>query len=323
MRRNHLRLFALALFVVIAPLALAAQKQTTKMGRIGWLCSASPGVGGFPHFLDALRARGYQDNRNIRIERRYADDKYARLPELAAELVGLKVDVIVTCDSRAALAAAKSTSTVPIVMVVHGDPVGHGYAASLARPAGNVTGLSTMLPELAGKRLELVRVLLPSVKRIAVLGTAGNSGEWEQMKLASDELGIDMVRVQISEPTEFADAFSLAEKRQAGALIVLPSPVTGPHAKTIVQLAARAKLPTVYPDRNYVTAGGLMSYGPSRQDMLRRAADYVDRILKGAKPGDLPIQQPTTFEMVINNSTAKALGLKIPHSLLVQAQVVE
>lgn len=317
--RTYCGLLTLALMFVVSP--VAAQQQKPPVWRIGWLCSLSSG--GFPEFVKALRARGYENGRNIRIEQRYATENGAGLAELAAELVRLEVHVIVTCDSRSIPAARKATSTIPIVMVVSGDPVGTGYVASLARPGGNVTGLTNISPELAGKRLEFLKEVLPSAKRVAVLAPSpGLREEWQQMKLASNRLGIELHRLQVSLPSDFPGAFAMAGKKKAEAMIVLPSPVTNPHARTLVELAARAKLPTIYAVRHYVAAGGLMSYGPSIPEMVRRAADYVDQILKGAKPSDLPVQQPKTFELVINNRTAKALGLRIPQSLLMQAESV-
>jgi len=254
-------------------------------------------------------------------EQRYAFGDAGRLKEHAVELVKLKVDVIVTCDYLAIQPARNATSTIPIVMVVSGDPVGSGFVRSLAQPGGNVTGLSNVAPELMPKRLELLRELVPYLKQVAVLGVS-ESLEWKEVKSACDKNGIGLITLDIRRYKDLLEAFNIAATGKASGLIVLPSPRTNSRAGEIVELANRAKLPAIYPTEFYTSRGGLMSYGPSLPEMARRAAEYVDQILKGAKPGDLPIQQPKTFELIINAKTAKSLGLVIPSSLQLQAHSV-
>jgi ABC-type uncharacterized transport system substrate-binding protein len=310
---------------------LAAEgQQADKMARIGWL---AVNLAAFPHvreaFFQGLRDLGYVEGRNVVIEYRSAEGKSERLPALAAELVALKVDVIVAPSTPEALAAKQATRTLPIVFAVAADPVASGLVSGLARPGGNVTGLSILAPELIGKRLEQLKQAVPGVSRVAVLwqpGALGKRTEEDMLKGAettAGALGVRLQSVAVRSPADFDRAFSDMTRARAGALIVLPSPIFS-ERRRLVDLAARNRLPAVYTWREYVDAGGLMSYGPDLADMLRRAATYVDKILKGAKPGDLPIEQPTKFELVINLKTAKALGLTIPPSLLQRAdQVIE
>ena len=265
------------------------------------------------------------------IEYRDAEGKLERLPALAAELVALKVDVIfVGGGTRVALAAKQATRTIPIVFTAAGDPVESGLVTSLARPGGNVTGLSSLGPELVGKRLELLKQAVPGVNRVAVLWLPGALGERTDKDMltgadvAARALGVRLQFVEARGPAEFDRAFSDMSSARAGALTVLPSNRFLREHRRLVDLAAKNRLPAVYPSREFVDAGGLMSYGANPADLYRRAATYVDKILKGAKPGDLPVEQPTKFELVINLKTAKALGLTIPQSLLRQAdQVIE
>ncbi len=311
-----------------APLAAEAQ-QAARVARIGYL---SPNVAASPHlrdaFLQGLRDLGYVESRNIVIDYRDADGKLERLPALAAELVALKVDLILaeggTLGPRV---AQRATRTIPIVFVA-GDPVGSGLVTSLARPGGNVTGLSSFGAELVGKRLELLKQAVPGVDRVAVLRQPTALGEHtaKDMLKAADfaarALGVQPQFIEAEGPDEFARAFSDMTSARAGALTVLPSAMFLREHGRLVDLAAKNRLPAVYPQREFVDAGGLMSYGANQLDLFRRAATYVDKILKGAKPGDLPVEQPTKFELVINLKTAKALGLTIPQSVLAHADEV-
>ena len=320
----------LALLVLgAAPFAAVAQ-QAAKIARIGYL---SPNLASSPHlrdaFLQGLRDLGYVDGRNVVIEYRDAEGKSERFPALAAELVALKVDVIfVGGGTRVTLAAMQATRTIPIVFTGVGDPVGSGLVTSLARPGGNLTGLSTIGPELVGKRLELLKQAVPGVDRVAVLWLPGALGERTDKDMltgadvAARALGVRLQFVEARGPDEFARAFSDMSSARAGALTVLPSNRFLREHRRLVDLAAENRLPAVYTSREFVDAGGLMSYGANSADLHRRAATYVDKILKGAKPGDLPVEQPTKFELVINLKTAKALGLTIPQSVLARAHEV-
>jgi putative ABC transport system substrate-binding protein len=321
----------LALSLLAAPLAAEAQ-QAAKVARIGYL---SPNLAASPHlrdaFLQGLRDLGYVEGRNVVIEYRDAEGKFERLPALAAELVALKVDVILAEGGTLGPRVAKqATGTIPIVFAGAGDPVGSGLVTSLARPGGNVTGLSSLNPELIGKRLELLKQAVPGVDRVAVLWLPGALGERTDKDMltgadvAARALGVRLQFVEARGPDEFARAFSDMSSARAGALTVLPSNRFLREHRRLVDLAAKNRLPAVYTSREFVDAGGLMSYGANQPDLFRRAATYVDKILKGAKPGDLPVEQPTKFELVINLKTAKALGLTIPPSLLQRAdQVIE
>jgi ABC-type uncharacterized transport system substrate-binding protein len=316
--------------LLAAPLAAVAQ-QTAKVARVGHL---SPDLATRSHLYEALlqglRDLGYVEGRNVAIEVRDAEGKLERLPALAAELVALKADVIVTAGTPAALAAKRATRTVPIVFAGVSDPVTGRLVTGLARPGGNVTGLSTLAPELVGKRLERLKHAVPGVSRVVALWEPGGLGErtdkemLKEADVAARALGIQLQFVEARGPADFDRAFSDGTRGRAGALTVLPSNMFGTERRRLVDLAAKNRLPAVYERREFVDAGGLMSYGPDFADLFRRAATYVDKILKGAKPGDLPIEQPTKFELVINLKTAKALGLTIPQSLLQRAdQVIE
>ena len=308
-----------------APLAAEAQ-QAAKVARIGYL---SLNLAASPHlrdaFLQGLRDLGYVEGRNVVIEYRDAEGKLERLPALAAELVALKVDVILaeggTLGPRVAMQA---TRTIPIVFVA-GDPVGSGLVTSLARPGGNVTGLSTLAAELDGKRLELLKQTVPGVDRVAVLREPVALGErtakdmLKAADVAARALGVQPQFIEARTPDEFARAFSDMTSARAGALTLLPANMFLREHRRLVDMVAKNRLPAVYTSREFVDAGGLMSYGANQPDLFRRAATYVDKILKGAKPGDLPVEQPTKFELVINLKTAKALGLTIPQSVLAYA----
>ena len=312
-----------------APLAVEAQ-QAAKVARIGIL---SPNLASSPRlrdaFLQGLRDLGYVEGRNVVIEYRDAEGKLERVPAVAAELVALKVDVIfVGGGTRVTLAAMQATKTIPIVFTGVGDPVTSGLVTNLARPGGNVSGLSSLGPELVGKRLELLKQAVPGVDRVAVLFLPGALGERtdKDMLRAADvaarALGVQPQFIEARGPDEFARAFSDMTSARAGALTVLPSNRFLREHKRLVDLAAKNRLPAVYTSREFVDAGGLMSYGANEADLFRRAATYVDKILKGTKPGDLPVKQPTKFELVINLKTAKALGLTIPQSVLAHADEV-
>ena len=317
--------------LLAAPLAAEAQ-QPAKVDRIAYL---SPNLGSTPHlrdaFLQGLRELGYVERRNVMIEYRDAEGKLERLPALAAEVVALKVDVIfVGGGTRVALAAMQATKTIPIVFTGVGDPVESGLVTNLARPGGNVTGFSSLGPELVGKRLELLKQAVPGVDRVAVLWLPGALGERTDKDMltgadvAARALGVRLQFVEARGPAEFARAFSDMNSARAGALTVLPSNRFLREHRRLVDLAAENRLPAVYTSREFVDAGGLMSYGPNVADLFRRAATSVDKILKGAKAGDLPVEQPTKFDLVINLKTAKALGLTVPPSILQRAdQVIE
>jgi putative ABC transport system substrate-binding protein len=314
--------------LLVAPLAAEAQ-QAAKVPRIGFLANNPAGS---PHLLEAflqgLRDLGYVEGRNVVIEYRSAEGKWERFPALAAELVALKVDVIVAANSLAVLPAKQATRTIPIVFTGVPDAVGSGLVASLARPGGNVTGLSALAPELVGKCLEQLKQAVPAVSRVAVLwqpGAFGERTEKDMLKaadVAARALGVRLQFVEARGRDDFDRAFSDMSRARAGALTVLTSGMFFNERRRLVALAAKNRLPAVYPWREGVDAGGLMSYGANIADLYRRAATYVDRILKGTKPGDLPIEQPTKFELVINLKSAKALGLTIPQSLLGRADQV-
>jgi len=317
--------------LLAAPLAAETQ-QAAKIARIGYL---SIDVAGSVHlreaFLQGLRDLGYVEGRNVVIEYRDAEGKPERLPALAAELVALKVDVILAGGTPHALAAKHATKIFPIVFATAGDPVASGVVTSLAQPGGNVTGLS-VLPqeELVGKRLELIKQAIPGISQVAILRQPGAYGEGTDREIlrgaevAARALGVRVQFVEARGPTDFDRAFSEMTRAHAGALILISSTMFFVERRRLVALAGKNRLPAVYTGRDYIEAGGLMAYGQNVAGFFRNAAAYVDKILKGAKPADLPVQQPTEFELVINLKTAKALGLTIPPSLLQSAdQVIE
>ena len=320
----------LAVGLTLAPLATGAE-QPGKVFRIGILSNVPPthpeGARLWGAFIQGLRDLGYVEGQNITIEHRSSEGKFERLPDLAAELVRLKVDVIVAAASQNVLAAKQATRTIPIVMANSLDPVGAGLVASLARPGGNVTGLSGPSLETVGKQLELLKEIGPRVSRVAVLGNPSNQlyPLWlGEVKVAARSLGMQLQILEARGPDHFERAFAAMTRERAGALFVLGDGMFLLHRTRVAELAAKRRLPAMYPAREFVDAGGLMVYGPSLRDNFRRAATYVDRILKGAKPGDLPVEQPTKFELIINLKTATALGLTIPQSLLGRAdQIIE
>ena len=319
---------SIAISLLAAPFAVEAQ-PAGKVPRIGFLVAASASDSAYARLIETfrqgLRDLGYVEGRNIVVEYRYADGKYERLPALAAELVRLKVDVIVSHGTPGPLAAKQATSAIPIVMTSAGDPVGSGLVSSLARPGGNVTGLSLMVPELGGKRLQLLKEILPGLSRVAVLWNAANpyaSLVAREMEATATTLGVQLQALVVRGPDDFAGALAAATTGRAGALTAVEDPLTITKRTQIVDFAAKSRLPAIYGVKEFVDAGGLMSYGVNLVDLYRRAAAYVDKILKGAKPADLPVQQPTKFEFVINLKTAKALGLTIPPSVLLRADEV-
>ena len=313
---------------LFAPVCAEAQ-GVAKVNRIGYL-NLTPDPEGvrYQAFLHGLRDHGYVEGRNVVIEYRSAEGKIDRLPTLAAELVSLKVDVIVAAVTAAALAAKQATRTIPIVFPLVSDPVATGLVASLARPGGNATGLSFFAPELVGKSMELLKQAVPGVSRVAVLWLPAAFAEHQGKALVKNAEGAARalnVRLQLVEtrgPDDFEKAFSEMARARADALMVLTGTFVQVGVGRVVDLVAKSRLPAIYPLREAVEAGGLMSYGPNVSDQFRRAATYVDKILKGANPADLPVEQPTKFELVINLKTAKALGLTIPASVLARADEV-
>jgi len=317
---------------LLAAPVVAEAREPGKVYRVGLIAATTPVsemAGPEPvqplvrAFVQGLRTLGYVEGQNLILERRSAEGQYERFGDIVAELVRLKVDVIVTLAHPAALAAKAVTTTVPIVMAVSVDPVGNGLVRSLAYPGGNITGLTIYVgPEIEAKRLELLREMLPGVSRVAYLGSKEDK-DWDSpwgksVRTAAQGLGVTLVLAEFT-PGHYTDAFTLISRARAGGLFVAASPATYNDRALIVDFAARTRLPSIYANRESVEAGGLMSYGASNRDNFRRAATYVDKILKGAKPADLPIEQPTKFELVINLKTARALGLTIPPSVLGRA----
>ena len=315
---------ALASGLLAAPLAAEAQ-SVGKVYRIGFLRAGPPLVTYIEGFRQGLRERGYVDGQNVVIEFRATDGSFDQLPRLAEELVRLKVDVILASAAPAALAARRVTTSVPIVFVGVVDPVELGLVPSLGRPGGNITGLSTTSAELAGKRLDLLRATVPKLRRVAVLWHPANPTNPIQLRgaqAAARTLGLQLEPVSVHGPNDFDSTIKAV--RGTDGLLLLESPFFTTHRARLAELAARTGLPAIYGQREYVESGGLMSFGTHFHELFRRAATYVDKILKGANPGDLPVEQPTKFELVINLKTAKALGLTIPQSLLQRAdQVIE
>ena len=265
------------------------------------------------------------EGKNIAIEYRSAEVKLDRLPDLAAELVRLKVDVIVVSSNSAIIALKQATRDIPIVMTVVGDPVGAGFIQSLARPGGNITGLTSIAEELSGKRIELLKEISSKITRVAVLRNSTiptHAVLWKETQAAATVLGVKLLLLDFRGPDEFESAFAVMVRERAEAFIVLPDPLTTARRQQIVDLAAKNRLPGMYPFGDFTEAGGLIYYGPRRIDMWRRGAYYVDRILRGTKPADLPVEQPTRFELVVNLKTAKALGLTIPQTILIRADQV-
>jgi putative ABC transport system substrate-binding protein len=321
------QLFPILLIVaVVIVAALAQAQQPTKIPRIGFLAATPSGSSDRTEtFRQGLRELGYVEGKNIIIEYRRAEGQFERLPDLAAELVHLKVDVIVASGAASTRRAKEATATIPIVMASDNDPVGSGFVASLGRPGGNITGLSQMAPDLAGKRLELLKEIVPRLSRLVVLGELNNPGNAQSLKeteLAAVGFGVHLQVLDVRDPTDIENGFQAASKGHADAVLVLGGPVATSQRGHIAELAVKSRLPAIYPQSDYMDAGGLMFYGPSISDLFRRAATYVDKILKGAKPADLPVEQPTKFELIINLKAAKQIGLTIPPNVLARADKV-
>jgi ABC-type uncharacterized transport system substrate-binding protein len=313
----------LTLCAMLFALCSSAEAQQPKVAKIGEITS------GFapPNKVlnDALRELGYVEGKNIIIEYRHADNKLDRLPVLADEMVRLRVDVLVTPSTPAALAAKNATRTIPIVFYNVSDPVTAGLVDSLARPGGNITGFTTIMAVLAGKRLELLKETVPKLSLVALLWNPqapGSTQQWKESQLSARELGLQLHSMEVSSADKYESAFKEATKARSTALAVTLDPVAGSNQKLIADLAAKHRLPAIYPRGDFVASGGLMSYGPDMTEPFRRTAVYVDKILKGAKPADLPVEQPTKFELLINLKTAKALGLTIPPVVLMRAEKV-
>jgi putative ABC transport system substrate-binding protein len=315
-----------ALGALLFALCSSAQaQQTAKMRTIGWLGARSASAPGRAIFVRELRELGYIEGQNIAIAHRYADNNYVRLPALAEELVRLKVDVLVAAATTEALAAKKVTRAIPIVFSGTGDPVVFGLVDSLARPGGNLTGFTRIGAALAGKRLELLKEAVSGLSRVALLWDAksrSSAEEWKQSQLAGRELGLQLHSMEVSSADQFEHAFQEAIKARSRALAVLSSPLAASNQKRITDLANKNRLPAIYPDIRWADIGGLISYGADRNEPYRRIALMVDKIFKGAKPADLPVEQPTKFELVINLKTAKQIGLAIPPNVLARANKV-
>jgi putative ABC transport system substrate-binding protein len=315
--------------ILLALCAPVEAQQSTKIFRIGYLSSSSPSsaAGSIDAFRQGLRDLSYVEGKNILIEYRYAEEKLDRLPALADELVGLKVDMIIAFGGATLVQAArKATATIPIVMTSSADPVGSGLVASLARPGGNVTGLSSLNLELGDKRLELLKEAVPNLSRAGILGGQESPGFARQMKeieIAGKALGIRLQPVHMRRADDLKNAFASMTKERAGAVMTLINPIFSPQIRAqIADLAIRGRLPTMFPQPDAVEVGGLMAYGPDNLALHRRAATYVDKILKGTKPADLPVEQPIKFELIINLKTAKQIGLTIPPNVLARADRV-
>ena len=325
MRKRMIQLVVGILLIVCG--ASAQAQQPAKIPRIGYLTGATPDgqSARIESFRQGLRELGYVEGKNIVIEYRYAEENLNRLATLAAELVRLKVDVIVTGGGPNTRAAKSATKTIPIVMAQDSDPVGNGFVASLARPGGNITGLSNLSPEISGKQLELLKEIIPKLSRVAALGTSSNPANAPQLReleLAAGALNLKLQYLAVLDPKDIETAFQAATKGRADAVLVLPGPIFNSNRPQIAKLAVKSRLPAIYSHSRYVIDGGLMTYGVNQADLDRRAATYVDKILKGAKPADLPVEQPTKFEFIINLNAAKQIGLTIPPNVLARANRV-
>jgi putative ABC transport system substrate-binding protein len=319
--------FSCLLLAVFPPAGFLGAQEPPKVGRIGYL-AASPSTASPARteaFRQGLRELGYVEGKSILIEYRWADGKVDRLPHLASELVRLNVEVIVTTGPTVVPAAKEATATIPIVMTFDSDPVGNGFVASLARPGGNITGLSSLSPEIGGKQLELLKEIVPRLSRAAVLGTStrpGHAQALKELERVAAAFGVQLQFQDVQTPKDIEMAFRAASKGLAEAALALGSAVLNSHRTRIAGLAVKHRLPAVYDRSEFVDDGGLLSYGVSLNDLHRRAATYVDKVLKGAKPADLPVEQPTKFELVINLKAAKQIGLTIPPNVLARADKV-
>jgi ABC-type uncharacterized transport system substrate-binding protein len=315
------------LILILTTIHLAEAQQAKKIPRIGFLYGGSSSFysADIKGILQRLRELGYVEGKNIVIEYRYAEGKLDRLPDLAAELVHLKPDLIVTSSTPGVLAAKKASGTVPIVFMTISDPVGSGVVASLARPGGNITGLTILAPQLAGKRLELLKEAFPKISRVAVLWNSANAAQipqWKEAELAAQGVGVQLQSAEVRSINDFDGAFSAILNERAQALLTTPDPLNSSQAMRIVDFATKNRLPAMYSHPVFVDGGGLMSYGHSYTYIRRRVATYVDKILKGAKPADLPVEQPMTFEFVINLQAAEKIGVTIPPDVLARADRV-
>ena len=310
--------------VLLLTVSLVEAQQPKKVPRIGYLAADSHAPTR-DSFLQGLRDLGYIEGQTILIEWRYAEDKPDRFPELAAELVRLKLDVIVAANATALGALRRATTTIPIVMAAAGDPVASGLVDSLARPGGNITGLSQMNPDLAGKRLELLNEIVPKLSRVAVFWNPQDQMStisWNELQPPARSLGVQLQSVEIRSSGDFDKAFEDATRARAGALAIMPAPVFVTNLNRIADVAAKRRLPSIFHVKEFVEFGGLVAYGTDRSELFRRAATYVDKILKGAKPADLPVEQPTKFKLILNLKTAKQIGVTIPQSVLFRADKV-
>jgi ABC-type uncharacterized transport system substrate-binding protein len=321
----RMKIICLALCAMLFALCFSAQaQQPSKIPRIGFLFALSPSVvsARVEAFRQGMRELGYVEGKNIVIEWRFAEEKPDRLPALAAELVRLKVDIIVTAGPSATRSAKEATVTIPIVMAFDDDPVGSGFVARLARPGGNITGLSAFSPEISGKQLELLKEIVPRLSRVAVLGSSthpGTTQSQKEMELTAQAFKVQLQYLNVLDPKDIETAFGPARKGRVDAVVVLSSPILLSQRAQLAELAVKSRLPVIHANTEYVEAGGLMVYGTNFPDLFRRAATYVDKILKGAKPADLPVEQPTKFELVINLKAAKQIGLTIPPNVLARA----
>jgi len=321
------KLIWLLVIVIVTTASLAQAQQLTKMARVGLLGTVSPSINTerLDAFRQGLRKLGYQEGKNILIEYRWAEGKPERLPQLAAELVQMKVDVIVTSGPTPTRAAKAATSTIPIVMAWDYDPVGNGFVASLANPGGNLTGLSTQAPEISGKQLELLKEIIPKLSRVAVFGSSsipGNADALRATELAAKALAVQVQFIELGDSTDIGALFQAARKGRADAALAFSIRALFSQRQQVAQLAIKNLLPVIYGELEQVEAGGLVAYGVSIADLFHRAATYVDKILKGRTPADLPVEQPVKFEFVINLKAAKQIGLTIPPNVLVRADRV-
>jgi len=312
---------------VLGGVAIGEAQQPTKVPRIGYLSGSGLSVlaARIEAFRQGLRDLGYVEGKNIIIEWRSAEEKFDRLPELAAELVRLKVDVIVSPGPGVTRPLKEATSTIPIVMAQDTDPVGSGFVASLARPGGNITGLASLAPEVGGKQLELLREISPKISRVAVIGNSTTPGDAQAIRetvLTAGSFEVYLRYLDVLDPKDIGTAFRTAAKGRADALLVLGNPILNNHRKQVVELAVKHRLPATYTRPEFIEAGGLMYYGTNYNELFRRAATYVDKILKGAKPADLPVEQPKKFELIINLKAAKQIGLTISPNVLARADKV-
>jgi ABC-type uncharacterized transport system substrate-binding protein len=324
MKRAAVLSIAVAVVMLVVAVIAEAQQQK-KIPRIGYLGFATANKDRIEAFRQGLRQLGYAEGKDFAIEYRYADGKLDRLNELAAELARIKVDVIVTGGPAPTRAAKAATATIPIVMTQDFDPVGNGFVASLAHPGGNITGLSSLAPEISGKQLELLKETVPKLSRVAVLGTSTVPGQallLREVGLAAGPLGVQLQSLDVLGPKDIETVFRAASNQRAEAFIVLPSGILSAQRTRIIEYVVKSRLPAIYSQPQVVEAGGLMSYGVNLADLARRAATYVDKILKGAKDGDLPVEQPKKFELIINLKAAKQIGLTILPNVLARADKV-